>query len=621
VDIVHLDVSVLDGNRQPVLGLTAEDFTVLEDGKPQPILVFDAVHIAPPAPPTAAWMREVPPDVTTNRVDQSRLFVIVVDDACLPADRLDVAMSARQAARGVVERLQPDDLAAVVFTATNKDAQDFTSQKSRLHTAVDRQIRGWGCDVYFQLASVQTLTSVADYLAAAPQRRKAMVWISAGLPVGFDQAGPVLIDPAIGAAARDASLTLVDKTVEMLRRAHRANVAVYAIDPHGLRVPPTSPEVESLVMTSTRTGGRALVHTNDFASGIEQIFAENRAYYVLGFRSSPHPPGSFHRLEVKVNRPDVDVRARNGHYTPEPERPADRQTSPLATAIAGLLPQTDLPMEVALAPFAIPGESKAAVTIALGIRQPIPTRANARVTEVTQLQTAAFSPEGDPRGTQRHTARVSLRPGSQGEAEYEALSRIDLPPGRYRLRLAAHSESSRNVGSVFADVDVPDFASFPFSVSGVAMRVEPARPSAPRDVFDAILPFAPTAVRTFTVTEKVTAWLQIHQDGRRAFQPVTVATRIVDARDRLAVNERRELDASRFAVIKPPPPSTSLISRSSWQIEAPRGSEGSGNPNLLTSTIEYRLPLDRLSSGPHLLTFAATRGGTTIERHVRFMMR
>jgi hypothetical protein len=45
VDVVRLDVSVLDRDRMPIRGLTAADFTVLEDGKPQPIVGFDAVDL------------------------------------------------------------------------------------------------------------------------------------------------------------------------------------------------------------------------------------------------------------------------------------------------------------------------------------------------------------------------------------------------------------------------------------------------------------------------------------------------------------------------------------------------------------------------------------------------
>jgi len=37
IDLVRIDVTVLDHNRRPVRGLTGDDFTLLMDGKPQPI--------------------------------------------------------------------------------------------------------------------------------------------------------------------------------------------------------------------------------------------------------------------------------------------------------------------------------------------------------------------------------------------------------------------------------------------------------------------------------------------------------------------------------------------------------------------------------------------------------
>src|SRR5450759_641787 len=45
VDVVQVDVSVLDGKRRPVRDLTAADFTVLEDGKPRPVTVFNPIEI------------------------------------------------------------------------------------------------------------------------------------------------------------------------------------------------------------------------------------------------------------------------------------------------------------------------------------------------------------------------------------------------------------------------------------------------------------------------------------------------------------------------------------------------------------------------------------------------
>src|SRR6476646_12168246 len=50
VQLVRIDVSVLDDKRQPVRGLQASDFTVLEDGQPRPIRSFQAVDAAAAAP-------------------------------------------------------------------------------------------------------------------------------------------------------------------------------------------------------------------------------------------------------------------------------------------------------------------------------------------------------------------------------------------------------------------------------------------------------------------------------------------------------------------------------------------------------------------------------------------
>jgi hypothetical protein len=71
VDVVQVDVSVLDKDRHPIQGLTNADFTVLEDGKPRPIVAFVPVNLAEPERASAlpaAWVRDVAPDVTTNRV-------------------------------------------------------------------------------------------------------------------------------------------------------------------------------------------------------------------------------------------------------------------------------------------------------------------------------------------------------------------------------------------------------------------------------------------------------------------------------------------------------------------------------------------------------------------------
>ena len=69
VDLIQIDVAVLDSRRRPVANLTAADFTILEDGKPQPIAAFEELSAPDPDGSLVPWMREVAPDVRTNSAD------------------------------------------------------------------------------------------------------------------------------------------------------------------------------------------------------------------------------------------------------------------------------------------------------------------------------------------------------------------------------------------------------------------------------------------------------------------------------------------------------------------------------------------------------------------------
>ncbi len=136
VEVVELDVSAIDKEGRPVRGLTAADFTVLEDGQPQSIVQFAAVDIPDPPPAPTAWVRDVVPEVQDNIVADRRLFVILLDDARSPANPL-IVKSTKAMARSLVNQLGPSDLAAVVFTSHNSHAQDFTSDRPRLLAAID----------------------------------------------------------------------------------------------------------------------------------------------------------------------------------------------------------------------------------------------------------------------------------------------------------------------------------------------------------------------------------------------------------------------------------------------------------------------------------------------------
>ncbi len=567
VDLVHLDVSVLDRQRRPVKGLTAADFEVFEDGRRQDVATFAAVEFpdAVPAPPT--WMRDVPPDTRRNdTLEDRRLFVIVMDDGMAQAN-LAAQRSAKDAARAFIDRMGPQDLAAVIFTMRNQHAQDYTSDRSRLLAAVDKfgvGFRDMGdvpggpdTDEFFYRSSVEVLRQVAEALIALPQRRKTLVYISQGVPVDPDAAGPVAIGPgnAIAVGSAGVQQLLIYRTMQVLEAAQRANVNVYTLDPCGLRAPPAmrppagegmgsiAPEPtcvpgleqEFLKDLAHATGGRAAVDMNDLTPAVDQIFVENGSYYLLGVRSdNTRREGKFRRLDVRVRRDDVEVRARSGYVEPSPDRERREaeaaDAAPLRKAIAGLLPKGDVPLQVWAAPFPQAGRREARVAIGLGLRQVLAIRETSH-TEHVDVTIQAFTPEGRSRQAQNLNATLNLRPGPAGEVAFEVVSSLELPPGRYQLRIGAFLRSTRTSGSVYYDLDVPDFTRPAVALSSLALHAAPPLPSAAIDA-TAWLPQRPTTARQFSAGDRLTALARIRRRDQRAADSIRWRASVVDTNDR-----------------------------------------------------------------------------------------
>jgi len=243
------------------------------------------------------------------------------------------------------------------------------------------------------------------------------------------------------------------------------------------------------------------------------------------------------------------VRTRNGYFEPKAAKPTTttRPASaavPVEDAMAGILPKRDIPLQVAVAPFAAPSGQDAAVAIVLGVEQPAPGE---RTVEEIEVVARAFAADGDVKGSARQTARVVLRPGVGTTASYEVLSRIDLKPGRYSLRLGAYARAAAAAGSIYCDLDVPDFAKKALSLSGVVLTVSPARAAAPKDLLASLIPVVPTTIRDLYRGDTVTAFVRVYQGGNEPSVPVDTVVRIVDGAGRVASESTVQIPAARFA--------------------------------------------------------------------------
>jgi hypothetical protein len=403
-----------------------------------------------------------------------------------------------------------------------------------------------------------------------------------------------------------------------VRAAERANLAVYALDPGGLRAPtarnvsplsaegrtqttvyehaPNAAGIASLQALSVNTGGFAIVETNDPVPGIEQVFRENRSYYLLAYASAnTRSQARFRSVRIRVNRPGVTVRSRRGYFEPERKREERGKPAPSAAnaVLAAVAARPDVPMQIAAAPFAVAGRPEAVVAVVVRVQQ-----AAAGPATGATLHVKAFDYLAKERGSERIPVTVRLRPDASGEVEYEVLSRLDLKPGRYQLRVAAVENRAPNAagtggeaktGSVYCDLDVPDFAGAPLSLSGLVLSAPSAIKVTPEDRLASLVPIVPTTGRRFVTTDNVTAFLRVHQGRKAPATAIEVATRITDARNAVVFERAETFARERFS--------------------SARGAD-------------YRkeLPLATLAPGEYVLTIEARGNNASARRDVRFVV-
>jgi VWFA-related protein len=598
VDIVRLDVSVLDKNRRPVRNLTAADFTVLEGGDAQPIVAFSAVDVPGPPDHSASWMRDVGPDIASNRLDSRRIIAIVMDDC---NTELGDASVARSIARNVVDRLGPDDFSGVVFVFTGR-SQNFTTDHRQLLTAVDSFIpkrsppprrgsaaagntpvpRGGGSPLACQLGSnvSRTLMQVATALKDTPDGRKAIVLISPGIPWNFSL--DWLEEAEDGDDAREA-----------FRALQRANVNVYTFDPSGVSMDGImAPRLDALRLFAENTGGRAVFATNAPEAHVEQVFVENGSYYLLGIAARDASEGSeFRKLTVKVNRPGVEVRTRPGYFVERTRKASPARAAVPVTALekafGNALPTGDLPLSVSVAPFGLPGSRQAVLAVTIGTARPASDRVR---TETIELRTTAFEYEWYEKGvTSTQTLELTARPNAAGERRFEVPTRLTVKAGRYEVRVGAES-STGAAGGVFVGADVPDFSKAPLALSGLVLGFPRRAPSGVSDVLADLIPIAPTVQREFAAAEPIQAFVRVYQGGAKTPVAAAVAARIVDSTNREVFGETTVLARERFGANK---------------------------------TADYQLGLVRMSlgAGAYLLSIEVKAANTTVRREVRFTVK
>jgi VWFA-related protein len=576
VEYVEVDALVTDQKGAFVRGLTQDDFEVFEDGKRQTIATFSVVDIPVERADRPLFARApLEPDVFSNeRPFDGRVYVMVLDDL-----HVSFARTARvkSIARQFIERrLGANDLMAVIFTRGRaQDTQEFTSNKRLLLGSVDkfsgakvpspalaRQSSPLSRDdneqerAYNTRSMLATLRQAAEWFGGVRGRRKTLVLMSEG---SDNDLLDILRGPT---AASNPGASLQFDVQDALAAMARANVSIYAIDPRGLTgvdedavaaaVDGVSPDdsaadavrslgrdlkisQDNLRQLAEESGGFASVNRNDFATAFDRIVQDNSSYYALAY----YPPsvkrdGKFHRIEVKVKRPGMNVRARRGYTAPR-GKPSTKKVNmggmapEVFEAINNPLQVSGLGMRVFSAPFKGPAPN-ASVLVGVELRgRDLGLEANTRV-EVSLL---AVEARGKSYGPLNAGMTMNLREETRGlvaRSGLRVLNRMELPPGRYRVRVAARDTGKASVGSVMADLEVPDFHKQPLTISGIVLTslASGAMATAKADEeLKGVLPAPPVGARTFARDDEIALFAEVYDNTATQSHKVEIVTKVL----------------------------------------------------------------------------------------------
>ena len=584
IEAVEVDVRVLDAQGRPVPGLTREDFELFDEGVRQEIRTFTSVDV-PSAPPARSVAIE--PDVQSNRhAFDGRLYMLVLDD--LHTTPLQTNRVKRAVRRFLDDYLAANDRAAIVVTSGRTDgSQELTVSRQALLTALDRfqgrKLRSSTLerlDQYYMnrdilerrndgrperiddplehergynaRVALDTLAAAAKWLGGVPARRKALLFFSEGIDYDIHDAIENKEASTILASAHNAIAT-----------ATRGNVTIYGIDPRGLTLDggdgidvaslPDDPSLnlgttslanevrlaqDSLRRVSDETGGFAIVNANDLSASFSRIRDENSHYYLLGYQpSTPRRDGKFHRLEVRVRRPGLRVVARRGYVDPKAETRRAEANEDRAPDLRALLdspvPVPGLALDSTVAVFrGASGKASALVTLEVGPGITLKEVDGAHRGRV-DVSVLALGADGKATGGDQRAIELKLKPDTLPRVSqhgFRTLSRLDLAPGRYQLRIAAREQGSDHGGSVIHDLVVPDFAATPVAVSHVLLASRAATQALttkPDAELKDRLPLPPTALRDFDRRDVITAFAEVYDNRSGALEPVTLTTSVL----------------------------------------------------------------------------------------------
>jgi Ca-activated chloride channel family protein len=267
--LVNTHVSVRDKSGHSVSGLTKDDFTVLEDGKDQPIINF------------------------SQESNQPLRMALAVDRSRSVQKVMSLAKTAARNFFSSVLRPGRDRACVVAFDSGVYLTQDFTDDPNALANALSRVTAEGGTSIFDAIYKV-----ARDKLSGTDQARRVILLLTDG-------------DDTTSRAS-------IEQALEM---ALKNNITIYALrlpDENSLNVRDLRGKPVLDRLTQTTGGGQFYLDSDNdrLARFFDRLEIEMRSQYSIGHRfQSLSSARGFHRIAIKMKDPDLKAFTRSGYYS------------------------------------------------------------------------------------------------------------------------------------------------------------------------------------------------------------------------------------------------------------------------------------------------------------------
>jgi VWFA-related protein len=564
--LVLVNVTVRDKSGKFVQGLKPEDFTILEDNKPQKVVSFDVENVdavpasevaqANPLPeqPTGPTS---PPALAANASTQfkdRRLIILFFDLSAMEPDEIDHAVTSAQ--RYVNTQMAPADLVSIVSLGSSLLVnQDFTTDHALLKKQLEQFSSGSGqgfqegttgttegtpdtgqsftaddteYNIFNTDRRLEALRSVAEKLSHV-QQKKSLIYFSSGMDrTGIENQSE--LRAAVNAAVRSnlAIYTMDMRGLQALvaggeaQNASLRGVSAYSGQSTINALNSNFTTQETLVTLASDTGGRAFLDSNDFSKIFKGVQQDTSTYYLLGYHSNNTArDGRFRHIVVKTNVPGVKIDYRRGYYAPADFQHStkDDKERQLEEELASELPATDLPLYLGVAYFRLDG-NKFFVPISLVVpRSQIPfVRSSDRDKATLDVIGMVLDSEHHPLNRIRDTVKLAVSTSAEVQkknVQYD--TGMSLLSGKYHLKFVIRENQTGRMGSFETDIDVPDLKTQPLKMSSVVLanRTQPVKKDSNlnplvRDGNEII----PNITHVFSATQHLLLYYEVYDPAR-----------------------------------------------------------------------------------------------------------